>query len=405
MTNDQWPMTKILLISNGHGEDLNGSLIAQEILKINPKIELAALPIVGEGMAYRKLNINLIGPTQNMPSGGMFYLNPLNLIKDLISGLISLTIKQLWVLKKISKNCHLIIVVGDVIPILFAGLTRKSFVAFIVSSSSYYEEKLTLPFLAKKCLQSPRCLQVFTRDKFSADDLQKQGLKKAIFAGYPIVDVLKPSGKNLQLSADIPTIALLPGSRLPEALRNLQLQLQVCEQLSLLNLTPLQFRAALVSSIKDSDLELVARQQKWQYLGQGKLCKNINNKEVAIVSYNDAFADILSQCNLVLGMAGTAVEQAVGLGKPVVQIPGDGPQFTYRFAEAQMRLLGMGVKTINNYKSKETICQKAAAEIINILQDPVYQQKCLENGKERVGEKGGFSSNCFTNLKNYGLKY
>ena len=382
-------MTKILFISNGHGEDLNGSLIAQEILKINPEIKLSALPIVGEGIAYRKLNINIIGPTKTMPSGGIFYLNPLNLIKDLFSGLISLTIKQILLLKEFSKNYHLIVAVGDMVPLLFARMTSKNFVAFIVSSSSYYEGKLNLPLLAKKCLQSSRCLQVFTRDKFSAEDLQKQGLKKAIFAGYPIMDVLKPSGKNLQLLANIPTIALFPGSRLPEALRNLQLQLQVCEQLSLLNLTPLQFRAALVPSIKDSDLELVAQQQKWQYLGQGKLRKNINDKEIVIICYNDAFADILSQCNLVLGMSGTAVEQAVGLGKPVVQIPGDGPQFTYRFAEAQMRLLGIGVKTIKNYKSKETICQKAAVEIINTLQDRAYQQKCLENGRERVGEKGG----------------
>jgi uncharacterized protein (TIGR03492 family) len=382
-------MTKILFISNGHGEDLNGSLIVREILKIDPKINLAALPIVGEGNAYRQVQINIIGPTQNLPSGGIFYLNHLNFIKDLFSGLIDLTIKQFSALKNFSKNCDLIVVVGDIIPIIFAWLTGSKFVAFLVSSSSYYENKLTLPFIMKKCLQSSRCLKIFTRDKFTAIDLQKQGFKKAIFAGYPIVDVLKPLGKDLQLSAEFPTIALLPGSRLPEALRNLQLQLQVCEQLGKVSLTPLQFRAALVPSIKDSDLELIARQQKWQYLGPGKLGKNIENKELVILCYNDAFADILAQCNLVLGMAGTAVEQAIGLGKSVVQIPGKGPQFTYRFAEAQMRLLGMGVTTIKNHKSPEIICQQAAAAIINILQDDVYLQKCVENGKERVGEKGG----------------
>jgi hypothetical protein len=39
-------------------------------------------------------------------------------------------------------------------------------------------------------------------------------------------------------------------------------------------------------------------------------------------------------------MAGTAAEQAVGLAKPVLQLPGQGPQFTASFAEAQRRLLG-----------------------------------------------------------------
>jgi uncharacterized protein (TIGR03492 family) len=380
---------KILFISNGHGEDLNGSLIAQQIPEINPHVQVAALPIVGQGNSYTNKQIELIVATQNMPSGGIFYLNPFNFIKDLISGLIGLTIKQLLALKKHRHKFALIVAVGDVVPIFFAYLTKRKFVAFIVSTSSYYEGKLKLPLITKFCLQSPRCLKVFTRDQYTADDLQKQGLTKAIFAGYPIMDVLKPRGKNLELLANIPTIALLPGSRLPEALRNFELQLQVCEQLYLLTENPFQFRAALVPIIKDSDLQLIAKNNQWQYLENRKLVKNINSKKVEILCYSDAFADILSQCNLALGMAGTAVEQAVGLGKPVVQIPGDGPQFTYRFAEAQMRLLGIGVKTIKNNKFKPIICQEAAEEIINILEDELYQKKCIENGKKRVGNPGG----------------
>ena len=42
-------------------------------------------------------------------------------------------------------------------------------------------------------------------------------------------------------------------------------------------------------------------------------------------------------------MAGTAAEQAIGLGKPVIQIEGKGPQFTKSFAEAQRLLLGKNV--------------------------------------------------------------
>lgn len=380
---------KLLFISNGHGEDLNGSLIAQEISQINPNIQVFALPIVGEGNSYKNKNIELIINSQNMPSGGIFYLNPLNLIKDLFSGLIGLTIKQLLTLKKQRNNFEIIVAVGDIVPIFFAYLTGRKFVAFIVSTSSYYEGKLKLPFLTKICLKSSRCLQVFTRDKYTADDLQKQGLKKAIFAGYPIMDVLKPTGKNLELSANIPTIALLPGSRLPEALRNFELQLQVCEELLFLGKNEFQFRAALIPNIQDKDLQLIAKNNHWQYLDNRKLVKNVTNKKLEIICYKDAFADILIQCNIVLGMAGTAVEQAVGLGKPVVQIPGDGPQFTYRFAEAQMRLLGLGVKTIEDNKFKEIICQQAALQIKNILEDKAYQKQCIENGKERVGNKGG----------------
>jgi len=53
-----------------------------------------------------------------------------------------------------------------------------------------------------------------------------------------------------------------------------------------------------------------------------------------VICSADAFADILQQSSLVIGMTGTAVEQAVGLGKPLIAVPGNGPAFTYRFAEA-----------------------------------------------------------------------
>jgi len=48
-------------------------------------------------------------------------------------------------------------------------------------------------------------------------------------------------------------------------------------------------------------------------------------------------------------MAGTAAEQAIGLGKPVIPIEGKGPQFTKSFAEAQRRLLGKYVFCASNY--------------------------------------------------------
>ena len=51
-------------------------------------------------------------------------------------------------------------------------------------------------------------------------------------------------------------------------------------------------------------------------------------------------------------MAGTAAEQAIGLGKPVIQIEGKGPQFTKSFAEAQRRLLGKYVFCATNFKDK-----------------------------------------------------
>ncbi len=378
---------KVLFLSNGHGEDLNASLILSALQQLQPDLQIGAMPLVGMGNAYRRLGIDIIGPTQNLPSGGIIYLNPWNWVKDITSGLIGLIIKQIQAVFRYSKNCDLLIAVGDIVPIAIAYLARKSFVAFIVSTSSYYEGRLRLPWITEFCLRSQRCQQVFTRDQFTAEDLQQRGMKKAIFAGYPIMDVLQSANRDLALDPNVPMIALLPGSRLPEAVNNLQLQLQACEAIA--QEKPVQFRAALVPSFTEAELQTLAVKIGWQYQGSGKLIKIIHNQALTVQCYWDAFADILQQCDLAIGMAGTAVEQAVGLGKPVIQIPGFGPQFTYAFAEAQMRLLGNSVQTIGKNPQESDLYPKVAKTIWKIVADPLYLKNCQQNGQERVGNAGG----------------
>jgi uncharacterized protein (TIGR03492 family) len=376
---------KVLFLSNGHGEDLNASLILAALRSLEPFLQIGAMPLVGMGNAYRRLSVEIIGPTQNLPSGGIIYLNPWNWVKDITSGLIGLTLQQIKAIFREKTNCDLLIAVGDIVPIAIAYLTGRPFVAFIVSTSSYYEGKLRLPWITEFCLRSPRCQRVFTRDQFTAEDLQQRSLKKAIFAGYPIMDVLQSSHYDLELEPNLPMIALLPGSRLPEAIHNLQLQLQACEAIALKR--PMQYRAALVPSVTEEDLRALAKKMGWDYHGSGKLVNPIQNFRV--ICYWDAFADILQQCDLAIGMAGTAVEQAVGLGKPVVQIPGAGPQFTYAFAEAQMRLLGSSVKTIGKSPNDDSLFENVAKNIDKILDDSDYLETCLQNGKQRVGDAGG----------------
>jgi uncharacterized protein (TIGR03492 family) len=142
-----------------------------------------------------------------------------------------------------------------------------------------------------------------------------------------------------------------------------------------------QFRAALVSAITEGDLRALAKSQNWDYLGAGLLRRE--NCEVGC--YWGAFNDILGACDLALGMAGTAVEQTVGLGKPVVQIPGPGPQFTYAFAEAQTRLLGPSVTTV----AAPDAIPRAARLAAQILADEEYLAFCRLQGAERVGAPDG----------------
>lgn len=376
---------QLLFISNGHGEDLISCQIIQHFRQICPNTAIAALPIVGEGKAYHRLNVEIISPTLPLPSGGVFYMNPFFLIKDLWAGLIQLTWQQLRGVWRYAPHCDLIMATGDIVVALFAFLTGKKYILFLAGNSSYYENRLNLGLIMWCLLQSPRCLKVFTRDNFTAEDLRKQGLSKADFIGNPIMDKLQLTGEDLQLKNDAPMIALLPGSRLPEAQENLQLILELVKFLNSQE-PSIQFCAALVPNLL-KELDSIYPNHGWEYSNYKLKFKENPNLEISC--YSNAFPDILHRANLVIGMTGTAVEQAVGLGKPVIAIPGKGPAFTYRFAEAQNRLLGCSVQVISNQIPDQKMLKLAAEKILLTLADSTYLQTCRENGLQRMGKPGG----------------
>lgn len=402
---------RVLFISNGHGEDLNASLVLKAFQQKYPEVEVAALPIVGEGNAYRRLNVPIIAPARSLPSGGFIYMDNRKLVADLRSGLLGLAWQQIQAARAYARRCDLIFAAGDIVPLAIARLTGCPYTAFIVSSSSYYENRVSLPFYTLQLLRSPQCQVAFTRDAFSAEQLHRRGIAKAVFAGYPIMDVLVPTVKDLGLLPHVPTIALLPGSRLPEAAHNFGLQLELAIAISHeFAPQPVQFQAALTPNMmaldayanatlendpKDdictnsnqSPLQIVAAQKGWEYQDAG-LLYNLQY-DISVNCHCDAFSTILQKSDLAIGMAGTAVEQAVGLGKPVIQIIGRGPQFTYRFAEAQMRLLGRSVQTIGKAPATVADLLAAAQQVKRTLANAEYLQKCAQNGLERVGAAGG----------------
>jgi uncharacterized protein (TIGR03492 family) len=390
-SDSQQPNKKVLFISNGHGEDLNAIQIVKALRQQQPQVEIGAMPIVGYGNAYRNLNINIIGPTEALPSGGFVYNDRFKLLEDIRSGLFTLLWRQIQAIRKYSQDCEAIFAVGDVVVLLGAYLTGKPYISFMVSSSAYYENKMQYPKLTEWLLRSDRCQQIFTRDRYTAELLNKQGYDKAIFVGFPAMDALEITGKDLQLSP-VPLVALLPGSRLPEAGNNLQLLLDLAIATTPLFPDGIQFYAAVTPNLCVPDttgtipLQQVAAASGWEYHATGDLTHPEHQLKVRCIY--DAFADILERCDLVAGMAGTAIEQAVGLGKPIIQIPGAGPQFTYTFAEAQMRLLGSSIQTIGNKPATAETIAQAAQAIQHTLGDKEYLQQCRENGLGRVSGAG-----------------
>jgi uncharacterized protein (TIGR03492 family) len=80
-------------------------------------------------------------------------------------------------------------------------------------------------------------------------------------------------------------------------------------------------------------------------------------------------------------MAGTATEQFIGLGKPAIAIPGQGPQYNPGFAEAQSRLLGLSLTLVNQPS-------QVVPTIQSLFKNPDLLQMIAENGLERMGHPG-----------------
>ncbi|MBD2188013.1 lipid-A-disaccharide synthase-related protein [Pseudanabaena mucicola] len=377
---------RVLFISNGHGEDLNACEVLKALRQKYSDIDAIAMPLVGDGNAYRRAGVEIATPTKALPSGGFAYMSLWKQIEDFQSGLIALTWQQIKAARACGKTCDFVFATGDVLPAIFAYLTGLPYAMFLVSSSGFYENRYVPRWEQALMMRSQKCKQILTRDAYSAELIKQRGYAHTQFVGYPIMDVLEPTGKDLCLEPNVTTIALLAGSRLPEAAENLLLQLRLCKEIAQeFAPTPVQFRAALVPSLMPQLTELAMR-AGWQY-ADGKLYQSETN--LTVLCFSDAFPDILQQCDLAIGMAGTAVEQAVGLGKPVVQILGNGPQFSYRFAEAQQRLLGLSVQTIGTKPATPEILAEAARCVKQTLCDRNYLQRCQQNGLERVGTKGG----------------
>jgi len=382
-------LSKILILSNGHGEDLSGSLIAKQLVNFGYSVN--ALPIVGKGNHYEKEKIKIIGKTKEFRTGGIGYNSLIGRVNEIFGGEIFYLLKRLYLTYKIRKKYDYFFVVGDIVPIFFAWLCKKDFFTYLVAYSSHYEGKLKLPWPSKFFLLSPKAKKIYTRDSLTANDLTLQLKKKVSFLGNPFMDKFFSRKKELKKSEF--SIGLFPGSRFPEILDNFVLILEVLEVLSDLRyFQKIEFNFALVNAFSSSKISEIFKHRKWLYLGEinEKHFIKYQYKSLKVNLYWNTFDEILLKSRCCISMAGTATEQAIGLGKPVIQIEGKGPQFTKSFAEAQRRLLGKFVFCASNYKDKNDQINQTIKLIIKVIYliklNKNFLASCNQNAKKRLGE-------------------
>lgn len=407
---------QLLVLSNGHGEDMIAVRILQALQQLSPPPDIFALPLVGEGLAYQQLNVPLIGSVRTMPSGGFIYMDGRQLVRDVRGGLLQLTSKQIqavccWVgSQKKLGNKHGILAVGDIVPLVFAAISGAKY-AFVGTAKSEYYVRDELGILPRKSkaarwenfsgsvyhpwerwlMSRRRCLAVFPRDSLTTEILKKWPIP-AVNAGNPMMDGLEPTASYQQFDSDRPLIiTLLPGSRPPEAYSNWEIIMVAVSALMASfrdsHLGTVVFLGAIAPSLDCHILSQTLKIQGWRPDPQCPLTISdphsltFKQKNAYIILTQQAYNDCLHLGDLVIAMAGTATEQFVGLGKPAIAIPGPGPQYNPAFAEAQSRLLGPSLILVDRPV-------KVAEVVQHLLKNPDYLQIIAENGVQRMGVPG-----------------
>lgn len=409
---------KLLCLSNGHGEDAIALQILQALdryaARIGAAFEPVALPIVGEGSAYRSHQIPLAGATRSLPSGGFVYMDGRQLLRDVRGGLVGLTGAQWravrhWA-RETAGDVRLVLAVGDIVPLAFAWQSGAPYGFVGTAKSEYYLRDEAGAFLRSRRLegwsgsvylpwerwlmQRSRCWGVFPRDRLTAEILARLAVP-AFDCGNPMMDGLHvPQPLPPCPAPDAPlTVLLLPGSRSPEAYRNWA---QIVPALTALARDrPVMGWAALVPGLERDRLRLDLITAGWrpddsaqteagspvEPNSQHTYTLTTERGRSHLTLTSGGFAELAQRADLAIAMAGTATEQFVGLGKPAIALPGQGPQFTPAFAEAQTRLLGESLQLVNDPAD-------VPARVADLLRDPEQWGRRAASGRLRLGPPG-----------------
>jgi uncharacterized protein (TIGR03492 family) len=318
---------KIRLVSNGNGEDLIASNLIEAIKQVAPKASIDAYPLVGNGILYKKNGITPAITNPTFPSGG-FIRTKKDLITDIQAGLLSHLFMQYQKLKNTAPDYSHTICVGDIFCLWMGSRNTRSSTTFLPTAKSDHFMKHSW---LEKTLMKSLADTVYTRDLITAKSLQSARIS-AHFLGNPMMDQFI---NTLNENTTVPNhIVCLPGSR-DEAYQNLAHILHIIEENDDPSIT---FSIAKAPSLSLEKLAKYLTKRSWHINITHDCATLIHNlQHVPIL---DNFTETLAKAHLVLGVSGTANEQAVYLGKTVIAFEGFGPQSTKQRFQEQQKLLG-----------------------------------------------------------------
>jgi len=400
------PSPRLLVLSNGHGEDLIALRLIEALRRQNAAVDVQVMPLVGIGQAYASAEANgllrRIGPRQPLPSGGFSNQSLKGLLSDLAAGLPLLSWRQWRLVRRWGLQGLPILAVGDLLPLLlawagggpfgFLGTPKSDHTWASPPPTGWGRSPLADAYHRAKgsewdpwewaLMGSGRCRLVAVRDRLTARGLRRHGVS-ALAPGNPMMDGFEAAAALPPWLVGRHRLLLLPGSRLPEALTNLRGLLDALppadgsrpvtallatgSRPEAAELAPLLVTAGFAAAPPPPGCGATAL---WRRGG------------LDLLVGPGRFAAWAPLAELGLATAGTATEQLVGLGVPALSLPGPGPQFKPGFARRQSRLLGGAVQPCHDSR-------ELRRRLLSLLDDDGERARLGRIGRRRMGPAGG----------------
>ncbi len=389
----------LLIISNGHGEDVIASLIIRELLSLKVFSKIEVMPLVGDGKIFddlRSSKISKIGFQKVLPSGGFGNQSFKGFWNDLKEGMLIYLLKNWLVLLKKPKN-YQILAIGDLLPLFYAWSAKCDF-GFIGTPKSDYTwtsgPGKSISDLYHKLkgsewdpwemhiMKSHLCKFVIVRDELTSKNLKSKRID-ARFFGNPMMDFHQDKVIKKDIYNNYAKIILLIGSRFPEANNNLNIFLDYLSDFYFPKKSLIFIPLSLNANVFEVEKQIINYQftkKKSSSFSLGEESVWSKNKMTLVLGKN-TFSNWAYLAEVGLANAGTATEQICGLGIPALSLPGKGPQFTQSFAKRQQRLLGGSVALC---ESKSIFHEK----LLYLLENKKFRVRQGQIGKERMGAPG-----------------
>ncbi|MEJ5284159.1 MAG: lipid-A-disaccharide synthase-related protein [Brevinematales bacterium] len=363
----------ILFVSNCFGEDRAASFIAFELKKlVGESFNIFGASLISNALDYKNKGIEVIYSSEIPPSGGF----PTKSLKGFFIDLFSGSFKNIFQFKKklseFKNQIDVLFVVGDVFLLYVSksSLKPRKTIFLALAKSDYFMPH----YWVEKLYIKKNADFVLTRDEYTMQNLKRSGIN-AYFLGNPLVDgINKPDNYLLNILEGVRIIGILPGSR-KEATRNFEIILKIIEKLKNLNIF---FLTALSDNLDyESFIEVLKKNGYSVQISSIVSAK----KENTIILAKGLFTEIIHRAELIIGLAGTANEQAAAIGKPVISFVGSGVQSNYRRMKEQEKLLGGAAKFVRKHED-------VTKEIIYLLNNNEEILRRGKIGRERMGESG-----------------